>query len=71
MGAHIFKLDSEKKAAYHAAAVMASNYLVTLAAEASQLFEISGVPPANAREICIQLMQTNRHTKTSAYRTVG
>jgi predicted short-subunit dehydrogenase-like oxidoreductase (DUF2520 family) len=59
MGAHIFKLDSKKKAAYHAAAVMASNYLVTLAAEASQLFEISGVPPANAREICIQLMQTS------------
>lgn len=59
MGAHIFKLGSEKKAAYHAAAVMASNYLVTLAAEASQLFETSGVPPENAREICVQLMQTS------------
>ncbi|MDF1683844.1 MAG: DUF2520 domain-containing protein [Legionellaceae bacterium] len=59
MGAHIFRLNSEKKTTYHAAAVMASNYLVTLAAEANKLFETSGVPSENAREICIQLMQTS------------
>jgi len=59
MGAQLFTLNSEKKAAYHAAAVMASNYLVTLAAEASELFKSSGVPPQNAREICLQLMQTS------------
>lgn len=59
MGAQIFTLNSEKKATYHAAAVMASNYLVTLAAEASQLFEASGVPPENAHDICLQLMQTS------------
>jgi len=59
MGAHVFKLNAEKKATYHAAAVMASNYLVTLAAEANQLFEASGVPPENAQAICMQLMQTS------------
>ncbi|MDF1827876.1 MAG: DUF2520 domain-containing protein [Legionellaceae bacterium] len=59
MGAHIFSLNSEKKATYHAAAVMASNYLVTLASEANKLFEISGVPPKNAQEICLQLMETS------------
>jgi predicted short-subunit dehydrogenase-like oxidoreductase (DUF2520 family) len=59
MGAHIFTLNSEKKATYHAAAVMASNYLVTLASEASKLFAISGVPQADAHNICIQLMQTS------------
>jgi len=59
MGAHIFTLNSEKKATYHAAAVMASNYLVTLAAEASNLFKISGAPQKNAQDICLQLMQTS------------
>jgi len=59
MGAQVFKLNPEKKAAYHAAAVIASNYLVTLASEAIQLFETSGLPPKNAREICLQLMQTS------------
>lgn len=59
IGAHVFKLNSDKKASYHAAAVMASNYLVTLASEANNLFEISGLPPENAREICLQLMQTS------------
>lgn len=59
MGAQVFTLNPEKKATYHAAAVMASNYLVTLAAEASQLFELSDVPSKNAHEICLQLMQTS------------
>lgn len=59
MGAHIFTLDSQKKATYHAAAVMASNYLVTLAAEANALFEASGIPQADAHQLCIQLMQTS------------
>ena len=59
MGAQVFTLDSEKKTTYHAAAVMASNYLVTLAAEANNLFEASGMAPKNARDICLQLMQTS------------
>jgi len=59
MGAHIFALNPEKKSSYHAAAAMASNYLVTLASEASKLFETSGVPQADAHSICVQLMQTS------------
>lgn len=75
MGAHIFTLNSEKKAAYHAAAVMASNYLVTLAAEANNLFEASGIPAENAREICVQLMQTSldnlKQTETPSQALTG
>jgi len=59
MGADVFTLNSEKKTSYHAAAVMASNYLVTLAAEASTLFQASGLSQKDAHNICTQLMQTS------------
>ena len=38
-------LADEKRAAYHAGAAIASNYLVTLYRAASRLFEDAGAPP--------------------------
>jgi len=75
MGAHVFTLSSDKKASYHAAAVMASNYLVTLAAEAMSLFKASGVSQAHAQTICLELMQTSldnlKQTDTPAEALTG
>ncbi|HEY4411724.1 MAG TPA: DUF2520 domain-containing protein [Gaiellaceae bacterium] len=40
-----FELDEEARTLYHAGAVFASNYLVTLQRAATQLFESAGAPP--------------------------
>jgi predicted short-subunit dehydrogenase-like oxidoreductase (DUF2520 family) len=40
-----FDLDDDKRAAYHAGAAVASNYLVTLRAAARSLLEAADVPP--------------------------
>ena len=57
LGSVGFRIKSENKAAYHAAACIASNYLVTLAAEARTLFMSAGVPEEKALGICTRLMQ--------------
>ncbi len=57
--ANPFEINPEHKASYHAAAIMASNYLVTLSAEASALFENSGIPKAQAHQLSTRLMQTS------------
>jgi predicted short-subunit dehydrogenase-like oxidoreductase (DUF2520 family) len=57
--ANIFEINPAKKASYHAAAIMASNYLVTLSAEASALFKNSGIPEKKAHALCTRLMQTS------------
>ena len=55
-----FELDGEARAAYHAAACIASNFLVTLEESAAGLLEAAGVEdggaarparPANCREL--------------------
>jgi predicted short-subunit dehydrogenase-like oxidoreductase (DUF2520 family) len=46
LGLEPFELDDERRAAYHAGAAIASNYLVTLRRAAASLFEIAGAPPA-------------------------
>ena len=49
IGGVAFRLDDEARPLYHAAAVFASNYLVTVSAIAADLFAIAGVPdPAGA-----------------------
>jgi predicted short-subunit dehydrogenase-like oxidoreductase (DUF2520 family) len=49
VGARPFPLADERRPLYHAAAVFASNYLVTLAGVAEDLFGVVGVPdPAGA-----------------------
>jgi predicted short-subunit dehydrogenase-like oxidoreductase (DUF2520 family) len=45
LGLRPFELPDEKRALYHAAAAIASNYLVTLREIAGSLVESAGVPP--------------------------
>jgi predicted short-subunit dehydrogenase-like oxidoreductase (DUF2520 family) len=46
LGLRPFELDDSSRTLYHAGAVFASNYLVTLQRAASLLFEAAGAPPA-------------------------
>lgn len=57
LGANPVTINAEKKASYHAAAVMASNYLVTLAANAVELFLQAGMEATQAKDIVGNLMQ--------------
>jgi len=45
LGLRPFELDDAGRAAYHAGAAVASNYLVTLRAAAGSLLEAAGAPP--------------------------
>ena len=45
LGLRPFELDDANRAAYHAGAAFASNYLVTLRAAAGSLLEAAGAPP--------------------------
>jgi pantoate--beta-alanine ligase len=45
LGLRPFELDDASRAAYHAGAVIASNYLVTLRRAAGSLLEAAGAPP--------------------------
>ena len=45
LGLEPFALADEKRAAYHAGAAIASNYLVTLRRAAGSLLEAAGAPP--------------------------
>jgi predicted short-subunit dehydrogenase-like oxidoreductase (DUF2520 family) len=57
LGMHPVRLAPGAKAAYHAGAVIASNYLVVLASVAERLACQAGVPPAEARALYLPLMQ--------------
>jgi predicted short-subunit dehydrogenase-like oxidoreductase (DUF2520 family) len=46
LGLEPFTLDDDRRAAYHAGASIASNYLVTLRRAAGSLLEAAGAPPA-------------------------
>ena len=45
LGLRPFELDDSDRAAYHAGAAFASNYLVTIRAAAASLLEAAGAPP--------------------------
>ena len=49
--------DGESRARYHAAAVMASNYLIALVDQAAQLLEGVGIPPERAIATLAPLMR--------------
>jgi predicted short-subunit dehydrogenase-like oxidoreductase (DUF2520 family) len=51
-----FELKAEDKPRYHAGAVFAANFLVTIAAVARRLFEQAGVPPEQAARGLATLM---------------
>jgi predicted short-subunit dehydrogenase-like oxidoreductase (DUF2520 family) len=57
LGMHPVPLAVGGKAAYHAGAVIASNYVVVLASVAARLASKAGVPPAEARTLYLPLMQ--------------
>ncbi|MBA2710887.1 MAG: DUF2520 domain-containing protein [Tatlockia sp.] len=59
MGARVIPIKPEDKMIYHAAAVMSSNYLVTLAATAIQLFNQAGISKSLAKEITQNLMTSS------------
>lgn len=59
LGAKVVSLSTEKKALYHAAAAMASNYLVTLASCATSLFVDAGIAQPQAKQMCERLMENN------------
>lgn len=61
LGAHLIAIKPEAKAIYHAAACMASNYLITLASCSEELFLKAGINPQQARRMIIHLMQGNLH----------
>ena len=55
------ELDAADKVAYHAAAVIASNYLVTLVKLATDLWQSFGVPPATATRALLPLIKGTVH----------
>ena len=57
LGAEPLRLEGVDRAAYHAAAVLASNYVVGLAAAAARVWERAGLPRAEAREALAPLMR--------------
>ena len=59
LGANIITIKPEAKAAYHAAACMASNYIITLASCSETLLLKAGIAQEKARKIIGNLMQGN------------
>ena len=53
-----FELDDDKRAAYHAAASVASNFLITLQAMAEEVARDAGLEPAEARRLLAPLVRT-------------
>ncbi len=52
-----FSIKSDKKALYHAAACIASNYFVTLVAAATELLHNCGIDPKEATQLLLPLLQ--------------
>ncbi len=61
LGAKVISLSAEKKQLYHAAATMASNYLVTLASSATSLLIDAGIEASQAKLMCERLMENSLH----------
>jgi predicted short-subunit dehydrogenase-like oxidoreductase (DUF2520 family) len=57
LGMEALVIDAAQKPRYHAAAVMMSNYTVTLAAIAAKLAREAGVPPEAASRIFLPLLE--------------
>lgn len=58
LGLRPFDLDDAKRAAYHAGAAVASNYLVTLRAAARSLLDAAGAPPEALDPLIRGVMET-------------
>lgn len=58
---HCIELKAADKVVYHAAAVMACNYLVTLVKLATDLWQTFGVPPEEATRALLPLLKGTMH----------
>jgi predicted short-subunit dehydrogenase-like oxidoreductase (DUF2520 family) len=58
LGMNPFELKDEDRPAYHAAASIASNFLVTIEGAAEQVAASAGLPPERARELLAPLVRT-------------
>lgn len=58
LGARPFRIASEGKALYHAAAVFTNNFTTVLQAVALEAWEAAGVPPEAARELNTTLLKS-------------
>ncbi len=58
LGAVIIPIDGHQKALYHAAAVFASNYVVTLAEQALNCFERAGIDVDVSSKLMTRMMQS-------------
>jgi predicted short-subunit dehydrogenase-like oxidoreductase (DUF2520 family) len=57
LGMTPFEIDDEGRAAYHAAASVASNFLVTLQAAAERIAAGAGLEPEQARQLLLPLLR--------------
>jgi predicted short-subunit dehydrogenase-like oxidoreductase (DUF2520 family) len=57
LGMTPFEIDDEGRAAYHAAASMASNFMVTLQAAAERIAAGAGLEPDEARQLLVPLLR--------------
>ena len=57
LGMQPFEIDDEGRAAYHAAASVASNFLVTLVAAAERIAAGAGLEPDQARALLMPILQ--------------
>lgn len=71
LGANAFLLSDEHRALYHAAASVASNYLVALVDAATQLFERAGLGDGAALQGVLPLLQGTLDNLAAARSTAG
>lgn len=57
LGARPYEIDGNAKTLYHASAVIASNYLVSLMKMASEVMAASGIPEEKAFEFLLPLVK--------------
>ena len=58
LGMHSFEITDEARPAYHAAASIASNFLVTLMAAAEEASAVAGIEPGEARALLAPLVRS-------------
>ena len=58
LGARSFEVDNDQKTSLHAAAAMASNYLVTLLSTAAETGAGGGLPESQVKQVLLPLMHT-------------
>lgn len=66
MGSNIIPISSLKKNTYHAAAVMASNYVITLAKCSATLLIEAGLSHIQAKDVVVNLMQNSLNNMRDA-----